>query len=134
MPQKIRNKGVLTIEAVIAEIEKPIDKFYLLEKTYELLKETQITIRQYPKSEKYALAQDTKKAVQDFMTLIIAAKKKYHKKTTLQDADIKLEQIRYYYRMGKEFHYMNIKRYEILSRLNVEIGKMLGGWIKTNQR
>ena len=134
MPQKIRNKGVLTIEAVTAEIEKPINKFYLLEKTYELLKETQITIRQYPKSEKFALGADTKQAGLNFYRLIITAAKKYYKKTTLKDADVELCVLKNFIRMGHSRKYMNTKRYERLSRAIEEVGRMLGGWIQSTDK
>lgn len=91
-------------------------------------------IVQYPKSEKFALGADTKNSFMHFYRLIIAASKKYYKKTTLHDADVELFVLKHFIRMGFERHYMSIKRYERLCAYIEEIGKMLGGWIKAAEK
>lgn len=91
------------------------------------------TLRQYPKSEKHTLAAETKTAAFSLLRLLLTANKRYHKKTTLQDADIALEMLRYHIRLGKDLGFMPIRRYENLSKMTTEIGCMLGGWIKANQ-
>jgi len=88
------------------------------------------TLRQYPKSEKFTLAADTKEAAYLLLRLFITANKRYHKKTTMQDADIQLDILRHFIRLGKDMEYMSIKRYEILSGMTTELGKMLGGWMR----
>lgn len=102
----------------------------ILDRAEKLLNETYTTTRRYPKVDRYILAADTRKAAIEFLQLIIRAEKKYYKKTTLQDADIALEEIRHLYRYAYKLHYISAKRYEIMSRLTTETGKLLGGWIK----
>jgi len=102
----------------------------LLDRAERLLDETYTTTRKYPKIDRYVLAADTREAVLEFLRLIIRAEKKYYKKTTLQDVDIKLEEIRHLIRYAYQQHYIAPKRYEIMSRLTTETGKLLGGWIK----
>lgn len=89
---------------------------------------------QYPKSEKFALGADTKNSFMRFYRLIIAAAKKYYKKTTLHDADVELFVLKHFIRMGFERRYMTMKRYEMLSGYLEEIGRMLGGWIKATEK
>jgi hypothetical protein len=87
---------------------------------------------QFPKSERYGLALDIKKYMLEIYELIITANKKYTKKTTLQEIDIKLEVLRGLLRLAanKENRYLPIRKYEYWSKQASEIGKMLGGWIK----
>ena len=89
---------------------------------------------QYPKSEKFALGAATKNSFLPFYRLIIAAAKKYYKKTTLHDADVELFVLKHFIRMGFERRYMTMKRYERLSGYLEEIGRMLGGWIKATEK
>ena len=107
-----------------------MSELQILQKTYDMFAYLYDSLKQYPKSEKYALANDTKGAAHDLLRLIIVANKRYHKKTTLQDADVQLELLRHYIRLGLDMRYLPIKRYEILSGMTTGIGKMLGGWIK----
>jgi hypothetical protein len=73
--------------------------------------------------------------------LLIAASKKYYKKTTLQEIDVELQFLRTMVRLASELRYsstdapfLSLKKYEIWSKQLNEIGKMLGQWIKNNQR
>lgn len=107
-----------------------MDELKILQKTYDMMQYLHDTLRQYPKSEKFILATDTKEAAYSLLRLFITANKRYHKKTTMQDADIQLDILRYLIRLGKDMEYMSIKRYEILSGMTAELGRMLGGWMR----
>ena len=91
------------------------------------------TLQQYPKSEKFTLAAETKRAAYELLRLLITANKRYHKKTTMQDADIQLDVLRHFIRLGHDLGYMPIKKFEVLSGMTSEIGRMLGGWMKAMQ-
>jgi len=52
----------------------------------------------------------------------------------LEEADAKLQEMRYLLRLTVELKYISINQYEYVSTKVVEIGKMLGGWIKTVAR
>lgn len=93
-----------------------------------------VAIKRYPKSERYALAADTKEAMYDLLELTIRANKRYHKKTTLQDMDIKLEFLRYLTRLGMELGVLPFKQYEVWNRYLSEIGRLLGGWMKSQSQ
>lgn len=107
-----------------------MEELKILQKTYDMLQYLYQTVQQYPKAEKYALAADTKTAAYELLRLLITANKRYHKKTTMQDADIQLDVLRHLIRLGKDLGIMPTKKFEILSGMTTEIGKMLGGWIK----
>jgi four helix bundle protein len=103
----------------------------ILTKAYEMVKYAYGALAQFPKSEKYALAADIKRCMSELLRLIITANKKFYKKTTLQDLDIEIMVLRHYVRLSFDLGFIPQKKYEIWSGYVVEIGKMLGGWIKS---
>ena len=103
----------------------------ILQKTFDMLEYAYPALAQFPKSEKYALVIDIKKCMDTILERIIEAQKKYHKKTTLQSLDIELMKLRAYIRLSYNLKFLPMKKYEVWSGLVVEIGKMLGGWIKS---
>lgn len=84
-----------------------------------------------PKSEKFALCTDIKRCMDTMLERTIEAQKKYYKKTTLQDLDVEVAKLRAYLRLSHELGFLPMKKYEVWSGMAVEIGKMLGGWLKT---
>lgn len=85
---------------------------------------------QFPKSERHVLAADIRQGLYAVDSLIIRAQKKYFKKTTLQDLDVEVELLKTKIRLAKELGFLPFKKYENLEKMLIEIGKMVGGWIK----
>jgi four helix bundle protein len=88
-------------------------------------------LAQYPKSEKFALVTDIKRCMDLMLERTIEAQKKYYKKTTLQELDVEIAKMKAYLRLSHQLRFLPDKKYEIWSGMVVEIGKMLGGWLKT---
>lgn len=103
----------------------------ILNKTYEMINYGYQAIAQFPKSEKYALGSDMKKCMHQILELTIVGHKKYYKKTTLQELDVEVTKLKAYTRLAKDLGFLSFKKYEVWSSYNVEIGKMVGGWIKS---
>ena len=111
--------------------KKAADELIILQKTFDMILFAYPVLAQFPKSEKYALVADIKKCMDYFMELVIEAQKKYHKKTTLQNLDIALAKIKAYTRLANMLGFLPNKRYEQWAARNVELGKMIGGCIKS---
>jgi four helix bundle protein len=103
----------------------------IVTKTFDMAKYAYPALAQFPKSEKFSIVADIKRCIDDIIGLEIAAQKKYFKKTTLQDLDIELTKLRYYIRLSMELGFLTVKKYEVWSEKLTELGKMLGGWIKS---
>jgi four helix bundle protein len=88
-------------------------------------------LAQFPKSEKFALAADMKHCMHLILERTIEANKKYYKKTTLQELDVEVTKLKAYLRLSKELEFLPFKKYEIWAGMAVEIGRMLGGWMKS---
>lgn len=99
-------------------------------KLHDMAKYAYPALAQFPKSEKFALVVDIKRCMNTILERAIEARKKYHKKTTLQEMDVEIEKLRHYLRLSHELGFLPMKKYEILSEMVAEIGKMLGSWIK----
>lgn len=102
------------------------------EKCHEMTKYAYVVLRQFPRYEKHGLASEIRNSVWQIHRLIITALKRYHKKTTLTELDIELTVLRKQARLSMELGYIDMRRYQIWSGFIVEMGKMLGGWIKHN--
>jgi hypothetical protein len=90
-----------------------------------------VALRQFPKFERHVLAAEMRGAMWALLRLIIVCNKRYHKKTTLQELDAELDLLRTQVRMARALGYLDFKKYEIWAKLNDEIGRMVGGWIKS---
>lgn len=90
-----------------------------------------VSLRQFPKSEKYSLANDIKESMYKVLEYIIIADKKYYKKTTIQELDVELAKLKVFVRLSKDLQFISIKKYEVWSGHLVEIGRMIGGWLKS---
>lgn len=100
-----------------------------------------ICMRQFPKSEKHTLAAEIKASMYALLKLLIAASKKYYKKTTLQEIDVELQFLKTTVRLASELRnspgetpFLSLKKYEEWSRHLSEIGKILGQWIKNSKQ
>ena len=97
---------------------------------YDAINYIYVAVRQFPKSEKFCLAAEIKSQAIKIIRLIIAANKSRSKFVKLYEIDVELEILKLQTRMAMDLKFLPFNKYEILSRQLVEVGKMLGGWIK----
>lgn len=107
------------------------EELKILQKIFDMMEYGYAALAQYPKSEKFALVTDIKRSMDTMLERAIEAQKKYYKKTTLQDLDVEIMKMKAYLRLSQNLGFLPMKKYEIWSGKVVEIGKMLGGWLKS---
>lgn len=105
----------------------------ILQKTKDLMKYLYISFVKYPRCEKLGFVADYKQCLFSFLNHIITAQKKYFKKNTLQEADVQLELSRLYNDLSYDMQFIDEKRYKLVSEKLCEIGRLLGGWIKSQK-
>ena len=108
-----------------------MEELKILQKTFDMMKYAYPALAQFPKGEKFALVVDIKRCMDVMLERIIEANKKYYKKTTLQELDVEVEKLKAYVRLSYNLGFLPPKKYEHWSGLVVEIGRMVGGWIKS---
>jgi len=102
-------------------------------KTYDLYKKFYLYIPTFPRNDRYTFAQRCEVVLLDMLESIILASNlsKKEKLPTLRKASIKLDLLRVLFRLGKDLKIIENKKYISLENDINEIGKMIGGWIKT---
>ncbi len=107
------------------------EELKILQKIFDMMEYGYAALAQYPKSEKFALVTDIKRSMDTMLERAIEAQKKYYKKTTLQELDVEVMKLKAYLRLSQNLGFLPMRKYEIWSAKVVEIGKMLGGWLKS---
>lgn len=87
-------------------------------------------LRQLPRAERHVLSAEIRTSMLALLKLVITAAKRHHKKTTLTDMDVELAALQSQLRLAKELGYLPMKKYQLWTGMNVEIGRLLGGWLR----
>lgn len=110
------------------------EELLIVKKITDMMEYAYLALAQFPRSEKFAMAADIKKCMNRLLERAVEANKKYYKKTTLQSMDVELAILRKYIRMAYRLKFLPYKKYRIWTEKTNEIGRMLGGWIKSTKR
>ncbi|MBN4062732.1 MAG: diversity-generating retroelement protein bAvd family protein [Alkaliphilus sp.] len=117
--------------------EEKHESMIITQKMYDLIRYVYICLGEFPKSEKHTMAADIKNSMHNILKMLIAASKKYHKKTTLRDIDIELQYLKTMFRLASELTskangspFLSFNKYKNISEKIAELGRILGGWIK----
>lgn len=105
----------------------------ILLRTYELLKFMIGVIKNFPRNQKFLIADRMQNLISDLLELYIEAyySRNASKKAKLLQANILLEKLRYYVRLCYELDFYNSTKYAAIMEKIQEIGRMTGGWIKS---
>jgi non-ribosomal peptide synthetase component E (peptide arylation enzyme) len=116
----------------------------LNQKFIEVAKLLNIYLNHFPRFEKFALAQQIRTCMYDIYALMVEGQKRYHKKTTLTNLDVRHEQLRMFVNLANSLNYFQFKdgttgeespkkmaahRFLAISKLVDELGRMIGGWL-----
>ncbi|WP_228085794.1 diversity-generating retroelement protein Avd [Vibrio parahaemolyticus] len=118
-------------QAIFFWVRELSEELAIQTKTRDMMKYGFICLRQFPKNERFILCADIRRSMYSMLRLTVVASKRYHKKTTIQDLDIELAMLKNMIRVSYDLQYIDSKRYELWSRHLSEIGKMVGGWLKS---
>lgn len=88
-------------------------------------------LEKFPRSQKFLLGDRIQNILLDCFELLIEANYSREKADVLKKANLKLEKLRFLIRVSMDMHYLNIKGYEFASKKIDEIGRMVGGWIRS---
>lgn len=86
----------------------------------------------YPKSERFRLARRIEDAAFNFFELLVkATRTSRQKRLVLLQADLELEKLRLYIRIAMKRKLATPNQYHYAAGALLEIGRLLGGWLKT---
>lgn len=105
----------------------------ILQKTYDLYKLFYQYSLNFPKKDRFGIGQRCENQIMDLIEALIKASKarRENKKILLYDISTQLDILKIFIRLMKELNILDIKKYIQIQEYIHEIGKMLGGWIKS---
>ncbi len=101
------------------------DPLLILGKIEDMMLYAYPVLNAYPKYERFVLAADIKRCMDQAMERTIEANKKYYKKTTLQELDVEIDKLRKYVRLSYRLKYIDFKKYK---QSNAGVGYSNGNW------
>ena len=107
----------------------------IFKKTYDLYKTFYGYRDSVAKRDRYTALQRCDNIILDILEGILVASQSYkaEKLPGLEKASVKLNFLRVFLRLMKEVKTIDNKKYAALQELTDEIGRMLGGWIKSTK-
>lgn len=105
----------------------------LLQKLIALYKLWHQILPNFPKSSRYTLGSKIDTAFLEVIEQVVKAgyASKTSKEIALNNASVKLDLLKFFLQVAWEIKSLDNKKYINLSEKLLEVGKMLGGWIKS---
>ena len=105
-------------------------------KTYDLLLWLIPQATKFPRLHRFGLGERVTRLALDFQESILEAglRRNRERSMVLIRADVQLAQLRHHLRLCKDLGLLSIGQYEHITRMTVEVGRLLGGWQKSNIR
>ena len=107
------------------------DDFKLLQKVQDMMVYGYPLLNQFPKAEKFSLAQDIRSCMNEILSLTITEEKKRSKGATLEKLDVENSKLKIFLRVSMELKYLSRHHYGVWEEKLVEIGKMIGGLLRS---
>ena len=107
----------------------------IVQRGYDFYRELYLVVEKMPKRDKYTLGEKLGKTTLDLMELLIAASyaDKDKKLSPLHHANTKLDLLKILVRLAEGIKAVPSKKYLLLQEKLQEIGRMLGGWIRSTK-
>jgi len=105
----------------------------IFQKVYDLILWMYPLINKFPKKQRFVLGQQLENALLDILKGIIQANQERNKLEILKQVSIDLDKFRILFRLAKDLRFMSIKQYQFGAEKINEVGKILGGWMKSSK-
>lgn len=108
----------------------------ITQKTYDFYRTLHLQVQRFPKIERYATGQTLQNETLGLLKCLLAACETSGsvKAGHLGDASLQLETVKVFVRLAYDVRALDRRAYILLQEFLQEIGRMLGGWIKSTQK
>jgi len=109
------------------------DEMIIFARTYDLISWLLPLTMNFPRSQRFVVTSRLQAAALNFQEQIIEANAQRGVKRAeiLRNADAELLKIRLYLRLCERWQWLSAGQYRHASQMVVEVGNLLGGWLKT---
>ena len=108
-----------------------LNDLIIFKKTYAFSKWLFNHTNKFPKSHRFSVAVKIENGILELLRDITIANHRKHKLPLLKAADEELISLRIYFRLSHDLRFISTSSYEYGIKQMEEIGRMLGGWIKS---
>jgi len=107
----------------------------IFKRAYDLYKTFHDYRKLIPKQDRFTVSERCEQSILDLIENIMRAssQKQPDKMTTLEKASLNLNMLRVFVRLMKDAKSLDGKKYITLENIIDEIGRMLGGWIRSTK-
>ena len=92
------------------------------------------TVSKFPKAQRFVLGQQIENTALDILRGVIRANAERDKLPLLKNASVDLDTLRILLRLSKDLEFLSVRQYGFAAERVNEVGKLLGGWIRSNTR
>lgn len=109
------------------------DEMVIFTRTYDFISWLLPMTMNFPRSQRFIVTGRLQAAVLNFQELIIEAnaQRGARRAEKIRAADAELLKVRLYLRLCERWEWLSRGQYQHGSKMIAEIGKLLGGWLKT---
>jgi four helix bundle protein len=113
-------------------MQAPNQELVIFAKTFDLLSWLLPQSEHWPKSQRFVVSQRLLGAALDFQESIFEANARSggERLRHLEAADARLNALRLYLRLARQWDWLSSGQYEHVSRQVAGVGKLLGGWLR----
>jgi hypothetical protein len=90
------------------------------------------TVEKFPRRQKFLLGDRIQSTALDVIERLIEATYTKARRPALLAANLGLEKLRFLFRLATELKYLDPRRYEHAARAVDEVGRLVGGWLKSD--
>jgi hypothetical protein len=107
------------------------EELVVITKTYDLILWSCHHTGRFPRSQRFVLGERIERNLYDLLETLIRAKYTQPRREFLDKANLLLEVLRFQMRLAKDLQCLKVDSYGFAGRAIDEIGKLVGGWLKT---
>jgi four helix bundle protein len=111
-----------------------LDQLTIFEKMYEFIRWLYPAVRKFPKAQRFVLGQQIENTALDILRGIIRANAEREKLPYLKRISIDLDTLRILLRLSKDLEFLSVRQYGFSAEKVNEVGKLLGGWMRSTAR
>ena len=104
-----------------------------LEKAYQFILWLMPTVEKFPRSQKFLLGDRMQGAALDILEGLVEATYSRNRSPVMRAVNLKLEQLRFLFRLATDLKFLDLRRYEHAARAIDEIGRLVGGWLRLSR-
>jgi len=110
------------------------DNVLVVNRTYDLIVDLVPQLARFPRSYRFVLGEKIERDLYSVLDGLLDAQYGRDRAAALRQVNVELERLRFRIRLAKDLKVISLKRYEMVAAELLEIGKMVGGWLRSQAR